>query len=133
MTKLINTRISHKHDSEVNWLANSSFIPLSGEIIIYDPDANFDYPRFKIGDGKTAVGNLSWAIDKAIQTYLDTRLFVGTRAAYELADSLGAIALGAIVILTDDEEASIVVPPTPSLDGTSSLLGTGVLGQMILG
>ncbi len=72
-TKKIPTRIINKHDIEVNWLRNSNFVPLQGEIIIYDREIDSDgstselpsnrtvpytYERAKIGDGYTAVNNL---------------------------------------------------------------------------
>ena len=40
MTKTIKSRISQKHDIEANWLLVPDFIPLNGEIIIYDEDEN---------------------------------------------------------------------------------------------
>lgn len=56
--KFINSRIIHKHDLEVNWNKAINFIPLKGELIIYDADENFNYPRIKYGDGETAVTEL---------------------------------------------------------------------------
>ena len=45
-----NARIQFKHDTAANWAKAVNFIPLAGEIIIYDTDG--DTPvRFKIGDG----------------------------------------------------------------------------------
>ena len=52
------SRIVHKHDTETNWNKAINFIPLMGEIIVYDTDENYNYERFKIGDGKTTVINL---------------------------------------------------------------------------
>lgn len=60
MSQYAKTRIKHKHDTEVNWNQRSNFIPLDGEIIIYDPDDNYNYSRIKIGDGKTKVIDLSF-------------------------------------------------------------------------
>ena len=40
MSKIINTRISQKHDFEVNWNKASGFIPNAGEIIIYDAEVD---------------------------------------------------------------------------------------------
>ena len=54
----IMSRIVHKHDTETNWNKAINFIPLIGEIIVYDTDENYNYERFKIGDGKTTVINL---------------------------------------------------------------------------
>jgi hypothetical protein len=74
-TKEIFTRIINKHDLEVNWLRNSSFVPLQGEIIVYDCEVDSDgstlelpsnrvipytYERVKIGDGHTLVNDLPY-------------------------------------------------------------------------
>ena len=56
--KNISSRIIHKHDIEANWNKATNFIPKAGEIIIYDRDETYDYERFKIGDGETAVAAL---------------------------------------------------------------------------
>ena len=63
--KKINSRVILKHDTEENWL-KSSFIPLQGEIIIYDKDSNYDYERMKIGDGETNVNDLPFIEDGLI-------------------------------------------------------------------
>lgn len=59
--KIINTRIVHKHDIESNWLNVTSFVPLKGELIVYDADENHSYERLKIGDGVTPVNDLPFA------------------------------------------------------------------------
>lgn len=51
-------RIVQKHDSSANWAKATNFIPLKGEIIIYD-----DLNKIKIGDGKTKVGDLTFIND----------------------------------------------------------------------
>lgn len=56
--KNIKTRIIHKHDTEANWKLATNFTPKQGEIIVYDKDNNYEYERFKIGDGVTNVNNL---------------------------------------------------------------------------
>lgn len=56
--KNISSRIIHKHDVEANWLKATNFTPLLGELIIYDTDDNYSYPRFKVGDGATNVNKL---------------------------------------------------------------------------
>ena len=53
-----NARILHKHDIEANWNKALKFVPLSGEIIVYDIDENNSTPRFKVGDGKNFVTDL---------------------------------------------------------------------------
>ena len=60
--KMFNTRIIHKHDTEINWNKATNFIPMQGEIIVYDIDENYNYERMKIGDGVTVVANLPFSI-----------------------------------------------------------------------
>ena len=52
------TRIQHKHDIEANWIKAVNFIPLNGEIIVYDKDSEHDSARIKIGDGTTKINEL---------------------------------------------------------------------------
>lgn len=73
--KTINTRLTMKHDIEGNWNKASNFIPLEGEVIIYDADIDkpwqdsegyheggtHKYPRFKVGDGITNIIDLPFA------------------------------------------------------------------------
>lgn len=63
--KLLYSRLQQKHDIEANWLAASDFIPLAGEIIIYDKDEYYDCERFKIGDGATKVNELPFMAPQA--------------------------------------------------------------------
>lgn len=56
--KTLKTRIIHTHDTEQNWLKTKNFVPMSGELIIYDPDEIYFYSRFKIGDGVSNVNDL---------------------------------------------------------------------------
>lgn len=64
--KNINSRIIHKHDIEANWIKATNFIPLAGELIIYDADETYTYSRFKIGDGVTLVNDLSFTDESLI-------------------------------------------------------------------
>lgn len=56
--KVLNTRIVNKHDTEANWLKATTFVPKAGELIVYDPDDNYNHARTKLGDGVTLVSNL---------------------------------------------------------------------------
>lgn len=85
--KKVKTRIQNKHDLEINWLAATNFIPLAGELIVYDSEIdeygftkavnggpalpeNRSYPivgtRYKIGDGVTPVNSLPFVGEKAL-------------------------------------------------------------------
>ena len=51
--KEIKTRIQNKNDTSENWAKAVNFVPLKGEIIIYN-----DLRLTKIGDGVTKVNDL---------------------------------------------------------------------------
>lgn len=65
--KRIYGRAVQKHDLEKNWIKATNFIPMAGEIIVYDRDDNVadeslkgtcSYERIKIGDGVQNVNDL---------------------------------------------------------------------------
>lgn len=107
-TKTIKGRIINKHGTEESWilsvytdltktkLRDNPFIPLDGELIIYDPDSIYTHRRIKIGDGKTYVTNLPFAADP-YQTKTDGALatenkeIVGAinEIKYDIEDLLG--------------------------------------------
>ena len=59
----IKSRILLKNDTQENWDKAINFIPLPGEIIIYNADDEYDYQRVKIGNGTTTVTNLPFVYD----------------------------------------------------------------------
>lgn len=56
VNKTFQGRIIQKHDTKANWDKATNFIPLKGEIIIYD-----DLNKIKIGDGTTTVIKLPYS------------------------------------------------------------------------
>lgn len=70
--KMLNTRIQHKHDTEANWLKATNFVPLEGELIIYDADDMNTTPRFKVGDGETVVSSLPFSDENKMDKYKDS-------------------------------------------------------------
>lgn len=61
MAKIYKGRISQKHDTSENWEKAGNFVPLAGELIIYD-----DLRKIKIGTGSTKIKDLPFeAIDGA--------------------------------------------------------------------
>ena len=99
--KTLKTRIIHKHEPEANWkLLATGFTPKKGEIIVYDIDENYNYERFKIGDGVTNVNDLPFA-DKTsvgIKTFsAGTNNISGTKSftiTLTTSDSDGYLMLG---------------------------------------
>ena len=61
--KTIKSRVILKHDTEANWNLAINFIPKQAELIIYDADSTYTYPRIKIGDGTTNVNSLPFIDD----------------------------------------------------------------------
>lgn len=66
----LNARVSHMHDVELNWNKCTKFIPMIGEVLVYDADDTHPYQRVKIGDGKTTVVNLPFLVDATVEDIL---------------------------------------------------------------
>lgn len=64
-------RIQIKHDLEENWEKAINFVPLAGELIIYDgiiEDGKYiKTPKFKLGDGKTKINDLPFFMQQDVQ------------------------------------------------------------------
>ena len=76
--KTIKGRIVQKHDIEANWSRANNFIPMKGEMIIYDIDENYSYERVKIGDGVTVVSALPFITNIYTQSTAPTNATVGS-------------------------------------------------------
>lgn len=58
MNTVLNTRIQQKTDTVSSWQVHSSFIPLKGEIVVYQMEDGSD--KIKIGDGVSTVAQLDF-------------------------------------------------------------------------
>ena len=102
-------RIVQKHDSSANWAKAVNFIPLKGEIIIYD-----DLNKIKIGDGTTKVNDLDFSSSSGLPE--------------------GGIAGDTLVKDTDGEswetpvEATLVSLPTGILKSDGTTISQAVAG-----
>lgn len=65
--KTMNTRLKNKHGTEEYWTSHSTFVPLAGEIIIYDTDSTYSYSRIKVGNGSTTISNLPFSTEVTTQ------------------------------------------------------------------
>lgn len=61
MPNTLNTRILLKHDTPEKWNSIPNFIPLAGEVIIYDGIK----PQVKIGDGVSTIAELNFLNNEA--------------------------------------------------------------------
>lgn len=80
-----------------------------------------DFSKYLGEVGLTELWNLMVA-------HMDERLFIGTRAEYEAA--IDSIPVGAMVVITDESD---VVLPEVENNPSTSILGTALLGSMVLG
>ena len=71
----MNTRIQHKHDIEANWNKAVNFIPRVGELIVYDVDDSYEYPRVKIGDGVRVISELPFITKEITNDFTDEYKF----------------------------------------------------------
>lgn len=62
--KTFQGRIIQKHDTKANWEKATNFIPLKGEIILYD-----DLNEIKIGDGTTKINDLDFFASAIIKKW----------------------------------------------------------------
>lgn len=99
--KTIKTRIQHKREFETNWLRAANFVPLAGELIVYQRETDletgnvlttqqngeevsvltgldrtvpYNYDRLKFGDGKTRVNDLPFVkyVDEHVRGIMST-------------------------------------------------------------
>lgn len=71
--KTFQSRIVQKHDTQANWEKATNFIPLKGEIIVYD-----DLNKIKIGDGSTKINDLAFIIPAKLSDLEDDKTFIVT-------------------------------------------------------
>ena len=57
-TTTLAARVHNKHGTQSYWETATYFVPRAGELIVYDADLTHTEPRFKIGDGTSAVNAL---------------------------------------------------------------------------
>ena len=62
-------RISQLHKTEAQWALMTNFVPLPGELIIFDPDNQNKQARLKIGDGSTPLKNLPFIIGAIVDKF----------------------------------------------------------------
>lgn len=107
MANKVDTRIRHKHDTEENWLKATNFVPLLGELIVYDPDASHSFARVKMGDGVNVVSALPFLGDTnsiVIEGGADAT------ASQKIMDALGEDGRYIIEFTEDESEYSLVKP-----------------------
>ncbi len=80
-----------------------------------------DFSKYLGEIGLTELWNL-------MEAYVDGKMWIGTREEYEAAAN--TIKIGTMVIITDESD---VIEPEVEISSTTAILGTALLGSMILG
>lgn len=105
--KILKTRVQNKHDTSTNWAKATTFVPLAGEVIVYD-----DLKRIKIGDGQTTVTNLAF-FDNYLRNTVDN-MKASNNGLWELDPDMNFTKLAAI----------------PGVKVYSSIGGTNITSQL---
>lgn len=141
-TKQINSRLQQKHDIEANWNKAVNFIPLLGELILYDPDETYNYTRFKVGDGIKVAKDLPFIVIDAMQVMHGADTLASLLNMYMLQINYDLLAFDTEeIIFIDSSEPEWVfpdlpepeLPEEPEISDTIATLNMAVLGKMILG
>ena len=130
--KQINSRLQQKHDIEVNWNKAVNFIPLLGELILYDPDETYNYTRFKVGDGIKVIKDLPFVMIDAMQVMHSTDTLASLLNMYMLQIDYDLLAFDTEeIVFIDSNEPEL--PEEPETSNTTAKLGFAILDSMILG
>jgi len=143
--KRIYGRAVQKHDVEKNWIKATNFIPMAGEVIVYDRDDNvtdeslrgtYSYERFKIGDGVTLVNQLPFAdankVDKVAGKGLSTNDYTTAEKT-----KLSGIEAGANKTIVDNAMSSTSTNPVQNkivnaaISAVSDLVGGVAVSEQI--
>ena len=117
-------RGTHKHDIEANWNKADNFVPKKAEIIVYDADSTYKYPRIKIGDGETPIKDLPFTVESivedlfnAMSTYVmptPTRIYLlGGDAWTKIGDKMYTQDITTQLESLITENSKIDLQPTP--------------------
>jgi hypothetical protein len=68
-------RVSQLHKTEAEWNNLPDFIPMKGELIIFEQDTEHQYARIKIGDGNTPLIELPFFIDNSINRFIEDNFY----------------------------------------------------------
>lgn len=128
--KTFQGRIVQKHDTEANWKKATNFVPLKGELIIYD-----DLNKIKIGDGTTKVNDLKFdtATFYVNVTQGTDNSATADKTAKEIYDAYQAgYAINAIAQF-DDIDYSYILPLAAINENNGIIIiGFGALGSTSL-
>lgn len=134
-TKTFKSHMIQKHDIASNW-ALSNFIPMKGELVVYDIDDTYSYERFKIGDGVTTAHNLPFVTDSIADSIDACKDLIGdTSVSAQISDAINGITLsnfGVAATSTELNKLNGMTATTTELnyvDGVTSNIQTQLNGK----
>lgn len=92
-------------------------------------DQRINFVKNSVNESETQINGINEILEKVQDNIEDisAKVFIGTQSEYDIAYANGKIGVGALVIILDGSE-------TEEGGATiSALLGTAILGQMLLG
>lgn len=134
--KKIYGRLVQKHDTQANWEKATGFIPMAGEIIIYDIDATHTHERVKVGDGKTLVSALPFVGDNKVDKVSGKDLSTNDYTTAE-KNKLAGIDGGANKTVVDTELSESSTNPVQNkvvntaINNLSALIGDTKVSEQI--
>lgn len=91
--RIFNVRIKLRNDSHINWNKKAeTFVPMDGEIVIYDVDDSHDFQMIKIGDGITTLGKLPFINDSYNKQQIDNFIQQLRKAISDTNDRISKLA-----------------------------------------
>lgn len=114
--KEIKGRIVNKHGLPSDWKKATGFIPMEGEIIVYEPEGEIDHSRIKIGDGVTNVNDLPFNL-----SYQKNNSLVGGSIDSGILSSIAGITVSNANL----SEAKATAPNSLSFGMSTVANGTG--------
>lgn len=95
-----------------------------GEIAVKNGSIKGESELYVLTDNGETQSIDTFITKDAVEKYINSRIFIGTQKEYDIAYADGKISVGALVIIIDESEQQ---------NDVISLLGTAILGKMILG
>lgn len=121
------TKTAFNTQLEADNIKNDSIAFIQDAKQIWTHGTYFDCSTFDPSDIESSIQNITdnYTTKSEVAERINSTLFIGTEDQYNTAKSEGKIRLGALVIILEQDELDTAI--------ITSLLGTAVLGKMVLG
>lgn len=119
-----NGRVIQKHDTAEHWKLATNFVPLKGEIIVYE-----DTNQIKIGDGTTVVDALPFAYPEDIEIEAGSSTPDAQEAEFGAAFNIPNITYDKHGRITNVTNAQVVLPQSPANTNTTYTFTNGTASK----